>query len=75
MKNMRPFGATCIDQPVGRPASGRFAFAGLVAELSSTDSARDCGVDVDRLELLDGGALSDVSTSSFWLANRKRNWL
>lgn len=67
MKNMRPFGATCIVQPVGSPASKLFVVCELsLADVSSLELCLDWPVDeFERAVVLFDEPLSAVSTSSF----------
>lgn len=62
MKNIRPFGATCIVQPVGSPASKLFVCELSVVDASSLELCRDCDVWCVTLSPL---PLSAWSVSSF----------
>lgn len=62
MKNIRPFGAICIVQPFGSPASKLFVCELSVVDASSLELCRDCDVWRATLSL---PPLSAWSVSSF----------
>lgn len=70
MKNIRPFGATCIVQPLGSPASILFAVCELsLVDVSSLELCLDWPVVVDAFverAVVFAEPLSAVSTSSIF---------
>ena len=68
IKKTLPFGASCIDHPSGKPASGFINCAPAISGLTpSMELCRDCDDVPDKEEgWLDEFVLSEASTSSFY---------